>query len=710
MRKEVQSKPSGDGGFGARDASELKKENQTLPNPQLTLSGAEWYSQQAHRAVNQAVGRVIRHKSDYGAILFLDSRFGEQRNQVGISKWIRPNFVADNGAGVAIGSVARFFRGARKKAAANETSFKDQKSLPQPIKLSYEAEEASNTEITKFTFIRKDRSNEDRNGDNSLLNGYVRPEQVIRQVELKDRSNPKRTNDNTDLSALKIRPARNGLNALYKPAANAGSKPNKHNLEETISSAWNTSAFQHLDSSSTRTSLGENSKPLIQKVIAKKARQGNSSIEKTSDPARQFFDLAKQILTQADFQSVFKHVISMKTYGDKKDKVSYFKAANMLVTLLQTHYDSRIGKNEHCLLELLFKILPAAYRDDIQLMASKALYEKSKLKHFCDEEVSKEELAIIERRVLALFYVDPPISDLRNIVLILMKYEKEGVISPISRLLSLIQSRRRNAVSSLIDEIISSERIKLMKKAEREKIGENGVNCGLFQNSNALLELKGPKEAVEADDEFAMREALSLASSKATDAEKKASKHFNDAFESSRQFIQKQNPYKKKTVMGTASIPVHTRPSKRAKSIVTMAQSSKSNQGIKIKEKESKISDPLDNCLRQAAADVYKQDDHAGRVARINCRLKSKGQSEMLCPICESESNEPYMAACGHYACYSCWDKWFQRSDSCPHCRKPASKQKLTRVVISEPGSASFTQLCESDEDELEIVCPKRKA
>lgn len=39
------------------------------------LTGTQWYSQQASRAVNQAIGRVIRHRFDYGAILLLDTRF-----------------------------------------------------------------------------------------------------------------------------------------------------------------------------------------------------------------------------------------------------------------------------------------------------------------------------------------------------------------------------------------------------------------------------------------------------------------------------------------------------------------------------------------------------------------------------------------------------------------------------------------------------------
>ena len=37
-----------------------------------TSAGDMWYRLEAFRAINQAVGRVIRHKDDFGAIIFLD--------------------------------------------------------------------------------------------------------------------------------------------------------------------------------------------------------------------------------------------------------------------------------------------------------------------------------------------------------------------------------------------------------------------------------------------------------------------------------------------------------------------------------------------------------------------------------------------------------------------------------------------------------------
>ena len=54
------------------------------------LSADEWYSQQALRAVNQAIGRVIRHARDFGAILLFDQRFQQSRIQGQLSRWLRP--------------------------------------------------------------------------------------------------------------------------------------------------------------------------------------------------------------------------------------------------------------------------------------------------------------------------------------------------------------------------------------------------------------------------------------------------------------------------------------------------------------------------------------------------------------------------------------------------------------------------------------------
>jgi Rad3-related DNA helicase len=40
------------------------------------------------RAVNQAIGRVIRHINDYGTIFLIDERYNTPRLKNGLSGWV----------------------------------------------------------------------------------------------------------------------------------------------------------------------------------------------------------------------------------------------------------------------------------------------------------------------------------------------------------------------------------------------------------------------------------------------------------------------------------------------------------------------------------------------------------------------------------------------------------------------------------------------
>ncbi|CAJ1358568.1 unnamed protein product [Effrenium voratum] len=58
------------------------------------LSGDQWYELQAHRAVNQALGRLLRHSRDYGALLLLDARWAQHGSKARnlrrqLSSWLR---------------------------------------------------------------------------------------------------------------------------------------------------------------------------------------------------------------------------------------------------------------------------------------------------------------------------------------------------------------------------------------------------------------------------------------------------------------------------------------------------------------------------------------------------------------------------------------------------------------------------------------------
>ncbi|XP_006897013.1 PREDICTED: regulator of telomere elongation helicase 1 [Elephantulus edwardii] len=78
------------------------------------LSGQEWYRQQASRAVNQAIGRVIRHRQDFGAVFLCDHRFAHADARAQLPSWVRPFVQVYDSFGPVIRDVAQFFRVAQR--------------------------------------------------------------------------------------------------------------------------------------------------------------------------------------------------------------------------------------------------------------------------------------------------------------------------------------------------------------------------------------------------------------------------------------------------------------------------------------------------------------------------------------------------------------------------------------------------------------------
>ncbi|KAM5304762.1 regulator of telomere elongation helicase 1 isoform 2-T3 [Glossophaga mutica] len=78
------------------------------------LSGQDWYRQQATRAVNQAIGRVIRHRHDYGVVFLCDHRFTGADSRAQLPSWVRPHAKVYDHFGHVVRDVAQFFRVAQK--------------------------------------------------------------------------------------------------------------------------------------------------------------------------------------------------------------------------------------------------------------------------------------------------------------------------------------------------------------------------------------------------------------------------------------------------------------------------------------------------------------------------------------------------------------------------------------------------------------------
>ena len=72
------------------------------------LAGRMWYELQAFRALNQAAGRCIRNQFDFGAILFVDSRFAGYDLRTNLSRWVAKNWRKEEGWEETWSSVGEF--------------------------------------------------------------------------------------------------------------------------------------------------------------------------------------------------------------------------------------------------------------------------------------------------------------------------------------------------------------------------------------------------------------------------------------------------------------------------------------------------------------------------------------------------------------------------------------------------------------------------
>jgi Rad3-related DNA helicase len=66
------------------------------------------------KAVNQSIGRCIRHAKDYGAIILVDKRFRRPQIQSRLPKWIQTRIKQTTKFGEVFSSVAGFFKSKKK--------------------------------------------------------------------------------------------------------------------------------------------------------------------------------------------------------------------------------------------------------------------------------------------------------------------------------------------------------------------------------------------------------------------------------------------------------------------------------------------------------------------------------------------------------------------------------------------------------------------
>lgn len=406
------------------------------------LSGHEWYTQQAHRAVNQAIGRVIRNMSDYGAVLLLDSRFDQPRNKEGLSRWVRPHVLSDEGFGPAVKALGAFYKEASAEAKVRAES------KPLPVEVSYEDERMSDDdslgEMKSVAVISRGKSNSgyQDSADAQYEDAYVAPDRVT-HVEV----------------------AGMAKNETSETPKNVQKPFGAQNFDAVFAPRKDNTAPKHSDS--------------------------------TRPAAKIFMEKTLTLMNKKDQSTIRKLIVMTKRHSDSQDVKGFRKSASAIIDMIlkaEKHESPPIPDDERMLF-LFLELLPSAYRNEFELIALQKLIEISQLGLHCKENLSSADCSRVASAAVAalhLLWFKDDVSDssfiqhAQVVVSVACKAERLASHTMLRSFLRLLPKDRHEITRRMFDEIESAKRIEQKKQQQKNKVGESAIDMNRFLPANTV--------------------------------------------------------------------------------------------------------------------------------------------------------------------------------------------------------------------------------
>ena len=208
------------------------------------LSGNCWYRLQAFCALNQALGRVIRHRHDYGVLILVDSRLGESSNLLcWITKWLRDHLrFARSGDLPTLGRVIHNFFAS--PALKRIDDLRAGRAEPVPVQIAYGGPQ--NPEIAVEHVPQESGDDEDvsprvinlidSDSDDDEDDGTVDSDVMFMGQESADVIAPENLND---VASVELKPNQQPDDACNDAGGidSAAVVPDKHNADDGDSSA-----------------------------------------------------------------------------------------------------------------------------------------------------------------------------------------------------------------------------------------------------------------------------------------------------------------------------------------------------------------------------------------------------------------------------------------------------------------------------------------
>ncbi|XP_061197971.1 regulator of telomere elongation helicase 1-like [Saccostrea echinata] len=263
-----------------------------------SLSGQEWYRQQASRAVNQAVGRVIRHRNDYGAILLCDERFAGESAIRQLPVWVRPHVSKYDVFGRALRDMIVFFKTAEQ-------------TLPTPAKKQYGAGGSVGSSGCQGAHFMPTVNRMGPPPSQAKARSVAEHVPSLRQS----------ADEETNLAKLKIQ---------YEggPSSNSGGLSKKNLLDALSSSEKEGDLYDEVDKSVSKTTKTEMKKlPSKKKIIIKK-RDSDSESSQTKGQSSSVVE-ANPAVTNSHLQSAESYIMEVKCCLSKESYMAFSKALGL---------------------------------------------------------------------------------------------------------------------------------------------------------------------------------------------------------------------------------------------------------------------------------------------------------------------------------------------------------------------------------------------
>lgn len=301
------------------------------------LSGRQWYRQQASRAVNQAVGRVIRHKQDFGAILLCDVRFTYPDAVQQLPSWMKQYVKVYKDFGSVQRDLIHFFRTADKmvdKSSMKVKSFKNNSSRAE----NTSAKKISDENLSHISIEETDLQKNKRKETVKDVKNLAAREAPVSSLRLKYvyKSSGVKDMANTAKPASLIESLTNSETAPKAELPKESPEQKERSLSEAIMK---------------RKEVNRTTKPKkVLKVVKVKeeekprssADQHTSSLNKAQklDEAKMYISKVKQALSDGQYR-IFSQVLSK--YKQSLDLDFLIEGLTPLFTAIEAQYPLMLG-------------------------------------------------------------------------------------------------------------------------------------------------------------------------------------------------------------------------------------------------------------------------------------------------------------------------------------------------------------------------------